>query len=161
MSVWTLLNNWPMSDRYASIYDWCNWHRIDYLRFYSRVPTIERWPWVSNRQTVQNCPKLHHKYILYLIGDQCDWEIGLFDRWGLMLKKKILTPAATYWFRFPVALRNRNNDKIVTFDERVTCKICIHFHHQWLWSVPPLYGWNNCRYDVKRYSINQTIVLIA
>ena len=91
MSVWTLLNNWPMSDRYASIYDWCNWHRIDYLRFYSRVPTIERWPWVSNRQTVQNCPKLHHKYILYLIGDQCDWEIGLFDhRWGLMLKKKFL-----------------------------------------------------------------------
>ena len=47
--------------------------------------TIARWPWVPSLRPVQNGPKTHRKYIIYLIGEQCDWSIELFNRWELML----------------------------------------------------------------------------
>ena len=60
MPVSTLVNNWLMSDRYASMYDRCltyvhNWLWPDYLRCYPRVPAIARWLWP--RQRVQIGPK--------------------------------------------------------------------------------------------------------
>lgn len=42
-------------------------------------------PWVPSLRSEQNGPKTHRKYIIYLIGEQCDWSIELFNRWELML----------------------------------------------------------------------------
>lgn len=42
-------------------------------------------PWVPSLRPEQNDPKTHCKYIIYLIGEQCDWSIELFNRWELML----------------------------------------------------------------------------
>lgn len=42
---------------------------------YTELQTIARWPRVSGRQPVQNGPKTHQKYIVYLFGEQRDWGI--------------------------------------------------------------------------------------
>lgn len=104
MPVRTLVIYWPISDRYASMYDWCMTDVIDIGRTTWDV-SIEPLPWhndhVSGRQAVQNDPKAHYKYIVYLIGEQCDLGLGLFGRWR-PLGKKLLTTAITYRYpRFP------------------------------------------------------------
>lgn len=50
---------------------------VGYSRCNLRFPVTARWPWVSGRQPVQNA-KTHSKYIVYLIGEHCDWGLRLF-----------------------------------------------------------------------------------
>ena len=40
MSVWTLVNNWLMSDRYVPMYDRCNWHRPDCPNMLPESPSL-------------------------------------------------------------------------------------------------------------------------